>query len=628
MKRARLFTGILCLLSTTIAIEACAQPQTSLPPTRLSEQVEQPSSLATTLPPVDFSTAEAATASAIALARQASDAEAAKPALAEASSLVDLAISATDARVGSVWREDPAPLDYNAVLESWKSPGGSLSVGTTSRGSLLGSKELAFDGPHHTIIPRARPRNTRFGHPTMIAILKDSGEAVAKQFPGSKIAIGNIAYKNGGDIRWSVSHNSGRDADIAFYVKSTKTGEPLEAAPDLVTFEENGVSMGGGEYLFDVERNWALARAMLTHEKAQIQYIFISAGLKQMLLEHATNIGEPADIIARAEDALRQPTDSSPHNDHFHLRLTCDLEDRLRGCVDRGPRWEWVNWHDKELLQRTIAMLPGLEDPDPKVRLEVLEYIDAIQSPSAPEVALLIAAYNSDVEVRERAIKMARGYYSFHGAAIVGMKQLIRSDSIDDGDRARLYALMRRSLDPWTVPFVKEQLADAGLPPKEKAWAARALSHHMEPALVPYILDELMTQPPEVKQELALVLRRITNHSEEVMWEKANETELTEAHQRWLSWWEKHRLLEREQWVAQGMTEIGVEPDYFKAYTAVDPMLSALPGAPDHLVYNINRSLREITGRWAPLEQKDGKKLHDYWKKWWGKHRTRLLSQG
>ena len=69
MKRARLFTGILCLLSTTIAIEACAQPQTSLPPTRLSEQVEQPSSLATTLPPVDFSTAEAATASAIALAK-------------------------------------------------------------------------------------------------------------------------------------------------------------------------------------------------------------------------------------------------------------------------------------------------------------------------------------------------------------------------------------------------------------------------------------------------------------------------------------------------------------------------------------------------------------------------------
>ena len=624
MKRARTLASILCLLSTTITLEACAQPQTSLPPTRLADVAEQPSQDAP--PPLDFSTTSSAITPALESATEAASAEAAKPAFAQATLALDAAISATDARIGAVWRQDPAPLDYHKVLESWKDPTGSLSAGTTSRGSLLGSQELAFDGPHHTIISRARPRNTRFGHPTMLAILKDSGEAVAKQFPGSKIAIGNIAYKNGGDIRWSVSHNSGRDADIAFYVIDAKTKQPLDAAPDLVTFEENGVSMGGGEYLFDVERNWALARAMLTHDRAQIQYIFISAGLKQMLLDHAREIGEPPEIIARAEGALKQPTDSSPHNDHFHLRLTCDLEDRLRGCVDRGPRWEWVDWHDRALLERTLVMLPGLQDPDPAVRLEVLSYIDAIQSPVAPEVALFIAAYNDHPEVRERAVDMARGYYSFNGAAIVGMQRLIRSDSIDDSSRARLYALLRRSLDPWTIPFVKEQLADRALPPKEKAWAARALSHQMEPELVPYILEQLMIQPPEVKQELAMVLRRITNHSEAIDWEKANKDEIEKAYARWTGWWERNRQFERERWVAQGMKEIGVEPDYFKAYTAVDTMLTALPGAPDHLVYNINRSLREITGRWAPLEQKDGKKLHDYWKKWWRKHRARLLS--
>ncbi|MEC9442792.1 MAG: penicillin-insensitive murein endopeptidase [Myxococcota bacterium] len=624
MNRARTLASILCLLSTMITLEACAQPQTSLPPTRLADVAEQPSRAAPT--PVDFSSSAEAIDMAHAAALEAANAEAAKPAFAQATLALDAAISATDARIGSVWRQDPAPLDYHSVLESWKKPSGSLSAGSTSRGLLLGSQELAFDGDHHTIIPRARPRNTRFGHPTMLAILKDSGEAVARQFPGSKIAIGNIAYKNGGDIRWSVSHNSGRDADIAFYVKDAKTGTPLEAAPDLVTFEENGVSMGGGEYLFDVERNWALAKALLTHDKAQIQYIFISAGLKQMLLDHARELGEPAEIRARAEDALKQPTDSSPHNDHFHLRLTCDLEDRLRGCVDRGPRWEWVDWHDRELLERTIAMLPGLQDPDPATRLEVLAYIDAIQSPAAPEVALLIAAYNDDPEVRERAVGMARGYYAFDGAAIVGMQRLIRSGSIDDSSRAKLYALLRRSLDPWTIPFVKEQLADRALSPAEKAWAARALSHQMEPELVPYILEQLMIQPPEVKQELALVLRRITNHSEAIVWDKASVDELEKAHAKWTGWWESNRQFERERWVAQGMKEIGVEPNFFKAYTAVDTMLTALPSAPDHLVYNINRSLREITGRWAPLEQTDGKKLQDYWKKWWSKHRKRLLS--
>jgi penicillin-insensitive murein endopeptidase len=59
--------------------------------------------------------------------------------------------------------------------------------------------------------------------------------------------------------------------------------------------------------------------------------------LAELLLDHARKIGEPADLLARARLALRQPGDSAPHNDHFHVRIYCSEADRAYGCIDRGP---------------------------------------------------------------------------------------------------------------------------------------------------------------------------------------------------------------------------------------------------------------------------------------------------
>ena len=72
---------------------------------------------------------------------------------------------------------------------------------------------------------------------------------------------------------------------------------------------------------------------------------------------------------------------------------------------------------------------------------------------------------------------------------------------------------------------------------------------------------------------------------------------------------------------------LGVEPQGVLSPSAIEPMLTALPGAPDHLLYNINLSLRQITGRWASLEQRDGGKLQAYWLKWWRVNRDAVLSR-
>ncbi len=516
-----------------------------------------------------------------------------------------------------------AETSYKSLLEEWKNPTGSMSVGTTSRGSLIGSRTLPVEGEHHIIIARARPRNTNYGHPTTINILLHAAKYVAKTYPDAKLAMGNIAYKNGGDIRWSVSHNSGRDADIAFYVKDAMTGEPVDAAPDLMMFDDDGRSKDVEGYLFDVERNWQFVRGLLDYEQAQIQYVFISDGLKALLLQHAMNLGEPEDVIAMASDILRQPAEALPHDDHFHLRMACDLKDRLRGCVDRGPRWEWGNWHEQELAQATYAMIPALQDADPQTRLEALDYVLAIDSPIGAEFALGLAAYNDLPEVRQKAIEVGTSFWSTTEIALVTAENLILDPDTDLNTRAHLYAMLRRSRHESVIDFALAQLNAPTLSAQEKKYAARALSHHMKAELIPTLIDQLQTQSdPQVRAELSEVLRRIANRQEDIEWERASTGEVTQALKKWSTWWESHKELPREDWLAEGMaSSLGVEKDYALTASSVEDMINAIPDAPTYLLYNINRSLREITGKWSSLEQSDPRKLHKKWTKWWRKHK-------
>lgn len=537
----------------------------------------------------------------------------------------------TQVRLGAHMPSKPGDLpSYREILDAWQNPTGSLSVGTTSRGSLMGSVELPIEGKHHIIVARARKRDTRYGHPTMIDMLEHAAEHVATEFPGSKLAMGNIAYIKGGDIRWSVSHNSGRDADIAFYVRDAMSGEVLDAAPDLITFDDEGRSIDAEGYEFDVPRNWSLVKGLLSHP-AQIQYLFVSNGLKAKLLEHAQRIGESEETLMMAGDVLRQPADALPHNDHFHLRLACDLADRLRGCVDRGPRWSWGTWHEETLTAYTHAMHEALDDPDPAVRIQALDYIAAINSPVGAEFALGLAAYNDDAHVREHALKVGTSFYTLTGSAHVTAQNLIRHPDTEPGDRAKLYAMLRRSRDVWTIDFALEQLADPTLSPSEHSWAARSLAHHMTPELVPVLLRKLREDTPKkVRAELAMVLRRITNRSEEVDWSKARDEEVTQAITRWEQWWQTHAEQPREAWLRQGFIEqLGLDEEVALTATVpgLEPMIAALPDAPDHLTYNINRSLRELTGKWSSLEQRNNAKLHKMWSTWWKKNRDRFVTQ-
>ncbi len=219
-------------------------------------------------------------------------------------------------------------------------PSVSRSIGDVSNGYLVHAHRLAFPHPHIALLERQSKRHLNYTSDEMAQLVKFAAAHTAKAFPGSITYLGNFSAPGGGDIPYSVSHNSGRDADVAFFV-TDEQGNPYQMG-DLLPLDDEGryTSEEGSLILsFDVPRNWALIEGMmLWGGQGKIQYIFVSKPLRAMLLDYARASGARSDVVSSAERLLIQPRSALPHNDHFHLRIYCSETDVASGCQDRGTR--------------------------------------------------------------------------------------------------------------------------------------------------------------------------------------------------------------------------------------------------------------------------------------------------
>ena len=242
-------------------------------------------------------------------------------------------------------------------------PAQAASLGRVEAGRLEGARALAVRGDHHYILPRRhRGRGLRYGTPGLVALLLEAAAGVAQRFPGSRLALGNLSRKRGGAIRYSKSHQSGRDADVAFYM-TDRRGRPLSPR-DLVRFDRRGRSRRG--HRFDLARNWALIESLVSSPHAEVQWLLISAPLRERLLDYGRSTGAPLEVLKRAADTLHQPRWALPHDDHLHVRVYCAREDVSRGCKDTGPRWTWVrNASASASAPASTPSTPPLDPPAP-----------------------------------------------------------------------------------------------------------------------------------------------------------------------------------------------------------------------------------------------------------------------
>ncbi|HVK67231.1 MAG TPA: penicillin-insensitive murein endopeptidase [Polyangium sp.] len=210
--------------------------------------------------------------------------------------------------------------------EKERKPKGALSAGAPNKGRLYGGEKLASSKS-----VEVRGGAHAYALPDLVRVLRRAAAKVSGKHKGSVLYVGDLSAKSGGALLGHNSHQSGRDADVGFYMVSEK-GKHVNPHR-FVAFGSDGRARGGEVVRFDDERNWAFVTALLTDTKTDVRYLFVSAGLRTRLLKYAAKKNVPKDLYTKAAAALMSPADADVHDDHFHVRIACP--ERMRPtCVE------------------------------------------------------------------------------------------------------------------------------------------------------------------------------------------------------------------------------------------------------------------------------------------------------
>jgi len=250
--------------------------------------------------------------------------------------------------------------------------GTTVAFGDAYAGSLHRGVELPPDGDGYWVPKRWVRRGNQYGTDELVTMLVRVGRHLDREHGEPRLGVADLSPRGGGASAWHRSHQTGRDVDLLmFAIDGRGRSLPTDA---MVRFKADGSSRRTDSHgkrrsrrYFDTARNWALVRALLEEHTVEVQYIYAFEPLKQALLEHAREIEEPAWLIAQADAVIEQPLDSSPHDDHFHVRIYCPRGDRALGCRDDDDR----PWHE-HLLYRWASVLARVRSVMVAVRIALL----------------------------------------------------------------------------------------------------------------------------------------------------------------------------------------------------------------------------------------------------------------
>jgi penicillin-insensitive murein endopeptidase len=223
----------------------------------------------------------------------------------------------------------------------------SVSCGAANRGALYGAVLLPRAGAGYVTPEPWWSRGRRYGTAELVGLIMRAAATVEQRHPGGLLGVADLSDENGGVIAGHRSHQSGRDVDLVFYALDP-AGSPFPPDQHMAYYGRSGAGQYArapsfereiAERYFDLQRNWALVRALLTDAESEVEHIFVSSRVRRWLLDYARQIGEPEDLVMRAARVLRKPKGVDGHNDHLHVRVRCSQDDEARGdCRNENAR--------------------------------------------------------------------------------------------------------------------------------------------------------------------------------------------------------------------------------------------------------------------------------------------------
>jgi hypothetical protein len=453
----------------------------------------------------------------------------------------------------------------------------SVSLGDTSRGRLIGGVRLE-EGPALGILPQQRRRDIRYGTEGLVALLDHAAHALLEE-TGTRLWVGHLSRPGGGDIAYSVSHNAGRDADLAFAYVDAR-GAPVDPEA-LIRVGRDGRTRRG--WRFDPKRTWIAIEAMLRFEGAEVQHLFMAQHLEAMVLRVARERGVDPRLRSRAAAIIRQPGGgAAAHDDHIHLRIYCSAEDALGGCRDTGRIHPWVKRQPEARRRRAkeLARLTTASDSNLRARAVARLSLLGTEQESA---AVIAALDDREAAVSEAAARALLCLDQDHALWRWFEKQT---------DARRASSLIALGEAPWPASgrFLARVIADdPTLSVRLAALVASERSGRLEP--VDALIDRLDDRDATMRSAARRTLARLTNrsHATSVGWRNA---------------WRSERRRERSAWLWGGFRQSGYGVWGMKPSDAWE-LVRALGGS-DHHAYNAHRVLAELFGEAAGAWSSEG----------------------
>ncbi len=209
------------------------------------------------------------------------------------------------------------------------------SVGVYWNGKLQnGVNGHAIYLKHPQTVEPLSPAFFQYGNTVIIDSVLQIGAWLRTQFDGKyRLQVGDQSKSEGGKLARHETHQNGLDADIAYLSTQPKeSGHRSKAKHNR--FREKFVKDGKLTAGFDLPKNYTLLRYIVKTQ--DVSQIFLGCKVKEALLGFYPPDESPEERTLLFSKLIAYPH----HDDHFHLRLKCPIDNPE--CKNDPRKWKDV----------------------------------------------------------------------------------------------------------------------------------------------------------------------------------------------------------------------------------------------------------------------------------------------
>lgn len=216
----------------------------------------------------------------------------------------------------------PAANNWATINQTVQIGDSAQSIGSYTAGCLSGAVSLPPNGTGYQLM---RPsRNRSYGHPDLIRFIESLAQTTHLQNWGV-LLIGDLGQPRGGPtLSGHRSHQTGLDVDIWYLLSQQAEIRNLEfneretwSAPSVLATRSDAID----------DNQWSPAHEKILEAAArrpEVDRIFVNPSVKRLLCTRKS-----------AHDWLRKVRPWWKHDDHFHVRLKCPLNNK--NCAGQEP---------------------------------------------------------------------------------------------------------------------------------------------------------------------------------------------------------------------------------------------------------------------------------------------------